>query len=60
MKRQLNKEELNAICGGAGITIASVLAVMAIGFSFVVIYRFFISSKGSMTLPGGYVFNWGK
>ncbi len=60
MKRMLKEEELKSINGGEGITIASILAVMAIGFCAVVIYRFFLSNKGSMNLPGGFTFNWGK
>ncbi len=60
MKIKLKDEELKEVKGGEGITLSSVLAVLAIGIVAVVIYRFFISKKGSLVLPGGYTFNWGK
>lgn len=51
----LKKEE-----GGVAITLAGVLAVMAIGILIIVAYRIFGSDKGKVVLPGGYQFQWGK
>lgn len=60
MKTKLNEKELKEVEGGEGITLSSVMAVLAIGIVAVIIYRFFVSKKGSLVLPGGYTFNWGK
>lgn len=55
--RKLNEEELNTIQGGE-ITIAAVMTVMVAAVMAVVIYRLFMSDKGSATIPGGFKFTW--
>lgn len=60
MKRLLQEEEMLEVKGGEALTVAAVIAVMAVALIGVVIYRFFMSNKGSLVLPGGYTFNWGK
>lgn len=55
--KELNLEELKQIKGGE-ITIAAVMAVMVAAIVAVVIYRLFMSDKGSTTLPGGFKFSW--
>ena len=55
--RKLNDEELNNIKGGE-ITIAAVMTVMVAAVMAVVIYRLFMSDKGSATIPGGFKFTW--
>ena len=40
------------------VTLATVMAIMAIGLVTIIIYKMFLSSEGSLTLPGGYEFSW--
>ncbi len=55
--RKLNATEMAEIRGGE-ITIAAVLAVMSAAVVAVIIYRLFMSDKGSTSLPGGFKFTW--
>ena len=55
--RELTTTELEE-CKPGELTLATILAVAAIGFAMVIIYRLFKSTKGSSTLPGGYKFTW--
>ena len=57
MKR-LNDEELALITGGEAITIATVMAILAIALATVVVYRIFVSKDGNATFPGGFKFTW--
>ncbi|MCI2068395.1 MAG: hypothetical protein LKJ88_02335 [Bacilli bacterium] len=57
--RKLNAEEMEETKGGEAITLAGVLAVLAIAIVVVVCYRLFVAPKGKVTLPGGYNFEWG-
>lgn len=54
----LNEMELSQICAGEAITITAVMAVLAAAIVTVVVYRLFMSSKGSATIPGGWKFTW--
>lgn len=58
--RKLSDEEMAKINGGEAITLAGVLAVLAIAIVVVVCYRLFVAPKGKVTLPGGYNFEWGS
>ncbi len=58
-KTKLSFEELNSIRPGEPISLATVIAIMAIGLLAVAIYRFFTSEEGNIKLPGGYQFQWG-
>jgi hypothetical protein len=54
----LNEMELSQICAGEAITITAVMAVLAAAIVTVVVYRLFMSSKCSATIPGGWKFTW--
>lgn len=56
--RVLNNEEMISIKGGEAITLTAVLAILAAAIVAVVVYKLFLSSKGSTTLPGGWKFTW--
>ncbi|MFA6675523.1 MAG: hypothetical protein WCS49_01415 [Bacilli bacterium] len=43
---------------GEAITLTTVMAIIAIAVMAVVIYRLFVSSKGSAAIPGGWKFTW--
>lgn len=53
----LNENELENHEVGAAISVASVLAVLVAAAIAVVLYKVFISNKGSATI-GGWKFNW--
>lgn len=55
--RELTIEEMKTLKGGE-LTVAAVLAVMVAAVVAVIIYRLFMSSSGSTTLPGGFKFEW--
>lgn len=54
---RLTDEEMKQINGGE-ITVMAVMAVMLAAVIAVVIYRLFMSDKGSTTIPGGFKFSW--
>lgn len=54
---QLTDSEMMTLKGGE-ITIAAVIGVMSAALIAVIIYRLFMSEKGSTTLPGGFKFSW--
>ena len=56
--RILNENEMNSLSGGEAITIASVMAVLCTAVIAVVVYRLFMSKKGSAAVPGGWKFTW--
>jgi hypothetical protein len=58
--RKLNCDEMKQIEGGEAITLTAVMAVLAIAIVVVVCYRFFVSPKGKVSLPGGFQFEWGS
>ncbi|MCB9498260.1 MAG: hypothetical protein H6688_02230 [Erysipelotrichaceae bacterium] len=43
---------------GEAITLTTVMAIIAIAVMAVVVYRLFVSSKGSAAIPGGWKFTW--
>ena len=45
---------------GEGVTLAAVMAVAAIAVMAVVVYRLFMSGKGSAAIPGGWKFSWAE
>lgn len=57
MKRKLNEKEASAIITGE-VTLTAVLAICAIAIVAVVVYKMFMSSEGSSTVPGGWKFSW--
>ena len=54
----LNDKELAKIKGGEPITIATVMAILAVALATVVVYRIFVSRGGNATFPGGFKFTW--
>lgn len=57
---KLSNQELTEHKVGEGITLAAVMAVVAIAVMAVVVYKLFLSSKGSTTVPGGWKFSWAE
>ena len=58
--RKLSRDEMRRETGGEALTLSALMAVLAVAIVAVICYRFFISGKGSATLPGGFKFDWGK
>lgn len=58
MKHALSYEEKNQLVVGEAITLTTVMAICAIAVMAVVLYRLFLSSEGSTTIPGGWKFSW--
>ena len=56
----LTKQECDTHQVGEGITLAAVMAVAAIAVMAVVVYRLFMSGKGSAAIPGGFKFSWAE
>jgi hypothetical protein len=55
---ELTNQEMASHHVGEVITLATVMALIAVAIVAVVIYRLFISNKGSATIPGGWKFTW--
>ena len=59
MKYELmTQEELCEYTSGEAITLTAVMAILATAVIAVVVYRLFLSKKGSATVPGGWKFTW--
>ena len=58
MKRELTLKERESKVTGAAITLTSVMAIVAIAIVAVVVYKLFLSKKGSTSIPGGWKFTW--
>lgn len=56
---KLTDEQMAKTVGGEAITLAGIMAILAIAIIAVVCYRFFVSPKGSLSIPGGFKFEWG-
>lgn len=54
----LSKKECDEYYVGEAITLTTVMAVCAIAVMAVVVYRLFMSGKGTAALPGGFKFTW--
>ena len=57
---KLSLEECQQHKVGEGVTLAAVMAVAAIAVMAVVVYRLFMSGKGSAAIPGGWKFSWAE
>jgi len=57
MKYKLSEKEASSIVTGE-VTLAAVLAICAIAIVAVIVYKLFMSSEGSSTVPGGWKFSW--
>ena len=56
--RILSNQEMANTYAGEAITLASVMTVLCAAVMAVVIYRLFMSKKGTTTIPGGWKFTW--
>lgn len=56
--RILTEKEMSEISGGEVITVSAVMAVLCAAVMAVVIYRLFMSKKGTAAVPGGWKFSW--
>ena len=56
--RILSEKEMMETKGGEAITLTAVMAVLCAAVIAVVIYRLFMSNKGTATVPGGWKFTW--
>lgn len=54
----MNEQELKEEVSGAAITLSAVMAVLAAAVVAVVVYKLFLSKKGSTSIPGGWKFSW--
>ena len=55
-KIPLSESELESIRPGEAITLAGVLAIMAVAIVAVIVYKLFIKDTGKVKLPGWYSF----
>ena len=55
---KVSNQDLSKIEVGEAITLASVMAILSVAITAVVVYRLFKSKAGTVTLPGGYKFEW--
>lgn len=58
MMIKLTETEMANVIGGEIITLTAVMAILVIAIAAVIIYRLFMSSKGSAAIPGGFKFTW--
>ena len=54
----MTQKELNECMSGEAITLTAVMAILAVAVVSVVVYRLFVSKKGTATVPGGWKFTW--
>ena len=54
----MNKQELENHVVGEAITLTAVLAIVATALMAIVVYRLFVSGKGTVSIPGGWKFTW--
>lgn len=54
----LSEEELANEVSGAAITLTAVMAVLATAVLAVIVYKLFLSKKGTAQIPGGWKFSW--
>ena len=55
----MTDEEMQAeVSGGTAITLTAVMAVLAAAVLAVVVYKIFLSKKGTAQIPGGWKLTW--
>lgn len=54
----LSEQEMQNQISGEALTLTAVMAVLATAIIAVIVYRMFMSEKGSATVPGGWKFSW--
>ncbi len=55
---KMTQEELSNHYVGEAVTITAIMAILAAAVVAVVVYKLFLSSKGGVTIPGGWKFSW--
>ena len=59
MKYELmNEQEMEQQVSGEALTLTAVMAILATAIVAVIVYRLFMSKKGTATVPGGWKFSW--
>lgn len=53
-----DEEMQDEVSGGTAITLTAVMAVLAAAVLAVVVYKIFLSKKGTAQIPGGWKFTW--
>lgn len=56
--KKLNLVEMENIKVGEAITLTAVMAILSIAVMAIVVYKLFLSKKGSTQIPGGWKFTW--
>ena len=54
----MSQKEMENHYVGEALTVTAVMAILTVAVMAVVIYRLFRSSKGGVTVPGGWKFSW--
>lgn len=54
----LSDAELAQVKGGEPLSMTAIMTVLIIAVVVVIVYKLFISTSGSTTLPGGFKFEW--
>lgn len=54
----LSEQEMQNQISGEALTLTAVMAVLATAIIAVIVYRMFMSEKGSASIPGGWKFSW--
>lgn len=57
MKNKLSLSQKEELITGE-VTLTAVMAICAIAIASVIIYKMFMSTEGSSTVPGGWKFTW--
>ncbi len=55
---KMTSEELTNHYVGEAITLTAIMAILAAAVVAVAVYKLFLSSKGGVTIPGGWKFSW--
>lgn len=54
----LTDKEMEQEISGEALTLTAVMAVLATAIIAVIVYRLFMSKKGTASVPGGWKFSW--
>lgn len=54
----LSDSELESSTASGAVTLTTVLAVLSAAIVAVIVYKLFLSKKGSASVPGGWKFSW--
>ncbi len=57
-KISLSESELDNIHVGEGVTLAAIMAILALSVVMTLVYKMYTSSEGKASIPGGWSFQW--